>query len=93
MMWGYNNTNGGGMFGMGYAGMGLMMVLGIVLIGVIIWSVIRYTSAQTHAISPITTSGPAAIELLNQRYARGEIDAPTFTRMRQQLTASHPDAS
>jgi uncharacterized membrane protein len=29
---------------------------------------------------------PSALEMLQQRYARGEIDEPTFQRMREQLT-------
>jgi hypothetical protein len=32
--------------------------------------------------------GPAAIEILRQRYARGEIDAETFERMRARLEPS-----
>ena len=78
---------------MGYAGTGIMMVLGILLVGVIIWGVVQYTATQTQAINHSPAAGPAALELLRQRYARGEIDAPTFTRMRQQLTSSSPDAS
>jgi putative membrane protein len=81
------------MFGMGYAGTGIMMVLGLLLVVAIIWGVVHYTSAQMRATSPGTASGPTALELLRQRYARGEIDAPTFTRMRQQLTSSAPDVS
>jgi hypothetical protein len=32
--------------------------------------------------------GPSAIEILRQRYARGEIDTATFEQMRERLAAS-----
>ena len=35
--------------------------------------------------------GPSAIEILRQRYARGEIDADTYQQMLERLLASYPD--
>ena len=36
---------------------------------------------------------PSALEILNQRYARGEIDAATYEQMRERLQASSgPDS-
>jgi uncharacterized membrane protein len=32
--------------------------------------------------------GPSALEILRQRYARGEIDAVTFEQMRERLASS-----
>jgi putative membrane protein len=32
--------------------------------------------------------GPSALEILRQRYARGEIDAVTFEQMRERLESS-----
>jgi putative membrane protein len=33
-------------------------------------------------------SGPSAMEILRQRFARGEIDTATFEQMRERLEAS-----
>jgi hypothetical protein len=43
-------------------------------------SVPPHTSTQTR--------GPPALEILNQRYARGEIDTATYEQMRERLAAS-----
>jgi len=37
--------------------------------------------------------GPSALEILRQRYARGEIDAATFEQMRERLESSHAPRS
>ncbi len=78
MMWGY---------GWSWPGM-LMMTLSsllwIALIAVLIWAVVRWLNKQNvHA----TTPTPSAMEILRQRYARGEIDTATFEQMRERLGA------
>jgi uncharacterized membrane protein len=42
-------------------------------------------AASSHTSSPVVTS---ALGILQERYARGEIDAPTFAEMRERLRAS-----
>ena len=83
MMWGY---------GFSWGGMFLMMVgttLWIALIVVLIWALIRWLNRKTTpSVLPYTStppSGPSALEILNQRYARGEIDTATFEQMRERL--------
>ena len=44
----------------------------------------QFNSADT----TLPGSDPTAREILNQRYARGEIDAATFEQMRERLEAS-----
>ena len=71
----------------------------LVLVGLLIWGLIRMFSARGrhyhmppryNPVSPTFTPGtppsqPSAMEILRQRYARGEIDAATFENMREQL--------
>ncbi len=83
MMWGY---------GFGWGGM-LLMLLGtalfIALLVVLIWAVIRFVNGRTTPLVPPSAgappTGPSALEILNQRYARGEIDAMTYEQMRARL--------
>lgn len=82
MMWGY-----GAMYSWG--GM-LLMILSLlfwfVVLGALIWGLVHWLSRNS---PPAGTPGsPSALEILQQRYARGEIDDDTFARMRQQLLGS-----
>jgi putative membrane protein len=62
----------------------------LVLLGLLIWGVVRRFSARrTPFYHPgVPPVQPSAMEILRQRYARGEIDAVTFDRMRERLEAS-----
>jgi putative membrane protein len=87
MMWGYGTTYTWG----GMLLMILSMLFWFALLGALIWALVHWL---TRSSAPTTTSGnPSALEILQQRYARGEIDDATFARMRQQLmgTASPPE--
>ena len=86
MMWGYD-------FGWGWLMMTFGMVLWIALLVVLVWAVIRWLERRTTAptIPPSTgtpLAGPSALEILQQRYARGEIDTATYEQMREHLAAS-----
>jgi putative membrane protein len=88
MMWGYN---------FGWGGM-LMMSLGtilwIALMVVLVWALVRWINGRTTTTLPPYTSAPppspSALEILRQRYARGEIDTATYEQMQEQLEASAP---
>jgi putative membrane protein len=90
MMWGYD-------FGWGWLMMSFGMVLGIALLVVLVWAVIRWVNNRTSTPIPPplrgTQSGPTALEILQQRYARGEIDTATYEQMRERLQASDPRRS
>jgi len=81
MMWGY---------GFGWGGMLLMLLstlLWVAVVGLLVWALIRWLGPRmpgggTPWAGP---TGPSAIEILRQRYARGEIDAATFEQMRERL--------
>ncbi len=78
MMWGY---------GFNWVGMFLMMlvvVILIVLLVVLVWMSIRRSRKRTS----FPASGPTALEILRQRYARGDIDTTTFEQMHERLEVS-----
>ncbi len=83
MMWGY---------GFSWGGMLLNSVIWIALLAVVAWAIIRWVNGKVTNATPFTTStpsGPSALEIVRQRYARGEIDAATFEQMRERLESSH----
>ncbi len=82
MMWGYYGTwNWGGM---------LLMMLStlfwVALVSVVIVLVVRGLGSRSSSFTGSSRT-PSAMEVLKQRYARGEIDDATFQRMRDQLQA------
>lgn len=82
-MWGY---------GFDWEGM-LLMLLGplllLALLAVIIWAMVCLTSGKTMMPVPLyrrsPPTGPSAVEILHQRYVRGEIDTTTYEQMRMCL--------
>jgi len=82
MMWGYG-------FGWGWLMMTFGTVFWIALLVVLVWAVIRLLSSRASGPAPQGTTmppgGPSAMEILRQRYARGEIDEVTFEHMRERL--------
>ena len=84
---------------------GLFPLLGtllwIALIGLLVWALIRWLSMRNAPFigyqpmppryqSMPPTYQPSALEILQQRYARGEIDDATYQQMRERLEASIP---
>lgn len=72
--------------------MGLGSLFWFLVLGLAIWLLIRWLSGRTtfgvsHAPSPPPSPLPA-LEILRQRYARGEIDTATFENMPERLEAS-----
>ena len=65
------------------------MVLWIALLVVLVWAVIRWldrkTTTPSSSVNSSPSSGSTALEILQQRYARGEIDTATYEQMRAQL--------
>ena len=86
MMSGYSVSGGGMVL------MLLGMALSIALLVVLGWALFNWLARKSSATAqPFPTSTPSsqsALEILQQRYARGEIDAATYERMREQLGAS-----
>ena len=76
--------------GMGFAGWFFMGLFWLVLLGVIIWAVVRLlpTRHQGHG-GPSATETPE--EILDRRFARGEIDLETYQAQRTALVQSRGD--
>jgi putative membrane protein len=65
--------------------MGLWMIVGglfwLAALGLLIWALVRWLGSRSQTPPP----GPSALEILRQRYARGEIDTATFEQLRERL--------
>jgi uncharacterized membrane protein len=70
----------------------LLMLLNMVfwagILGLLVWALVRWLTMRAPNVG---APGPSALEILRQSYARGEIDAATFERMRAQLETSTPN--
>lgn len=72
---------------MGGFGMGLGWILGILLIGVIIWAVMK---ASGNGLFQSNRSGGSsapenALDILKKRYAKGEISREQFNEMKNNI--------
>ncbi len=63
---------------------GLGTLFWLALIGLAIWAIVRWTRRRPTQGTPTLS----ATEVLRQRFARGEIDATTFSQMMERLSAS-----
>lgn len=79
MMWGY------GWEWPGMLWMGLGSILWIVALGLLVWALVHWLSSRAQASTLPPAQGPSAMEILRQRFARGEIDATTYEQMRERL--------
>lgn len=96
MMNGYPMMGGSGGMTWLFVSSLIYSVIWLVLVGVAVWAFVRWVNTHTPASAgpgPSTPpAGPSAAEILRQRYARGEIDAATFTQMQANLEASGANA-
>jgi putative membrane protein len=70
-----------GFEGMGW-GMGIGWILGLIVLIAIVWLILRMGKSNSEASVP---KGKSALEILNDRYARGEIDKNEFEEKKQDL--------
>ena len=83
MLWGY----GYGWTGMLWMGLGTLFWITVLVLA--IWFLARLFMGRAVPLpSGRPPMPPSAMEILRQRYARGEIDTETFVTMRNQLEAS-----
>ena len=64
------------------------MLLWLALLGLIVWAAVRYFQRAQAAPTTLPSPAPSALELLRQRYVRGEIDLETFETMSRHVIAS-----
>ncbi|MCH7229430.1 hypothetical protein L0U85_00925 [Glycomyces sp. L485] len=69
--------------GWGWGWMMLMPLLWILLIGAIVWAVVRLAHPGGHRDA--SARAESAKEVLDRRYASGEIDEETYQRMSERL--------
>lgn len=70
--------------GMGFGGWLFMGLFWLVLLGVIIWAVVRLLPARHDGRSRATTT-ESPEEILDRRFARGEIDVEAYRMQREAL--------
>lgn len=81
--WGTGMAPGWGM-GMGGGFMWLMPFFWLVLLGILIWFVVSLVRGDVHA-SGNKSRNKSPLEILNERYAKGEIDTEEFVERRGKL--------
>jgi putative membrane protein len=81
------------MYGYGAGGwwMMLMPLLWIALIAVIVWAIVRLIHPGNGGRAVERRETP--LEILDRRYAQGEIDDATYTTARARLTGREPSTS
>jgi putative membrane protein len=83
MMWGYDGFG----FGGGAMGIGMLLFWGVIIAGVVL--VIRaLTRSGGSGGSDLRERDKTPLEILRERYARGEIDKAEFEQKRDDLGAS-----
>lgn len=81
--------DGGG----GWVWMAFMPLLWIVLIGFAVWAVVRLTHHPTDRTGGHDANEPpreTPEEILDRRFASGEIDADAYTQARERLAVHRP---
>jgi putative membrane protein len=68
----------------------LMPLLWIVLVGLIVWATVRLTQRPSNQTSAPRQETPQ--EILDRRFASGEIDAETYSRARDTLAGKRSEA-
>lgn len=79
--------NDGSNWGSGHwAMMAMMLLFAVLAVGTVVWVVRQTVRPQPHLPAPPTSDDRAA-RILDERFARGEIDEDEYTRRRKVLAA------
>lgn len=83
---GWSMMGGPGMMGGGFGSMFLMPVVGIVVLGLIVWALVAGIRGAGWYSGPTPAGQPdTALEVLKKRYARGEINKQEFEDKKKDL--------
>lgn len=77
-------------YGTGWWWMALMPVLWLALIAVIVWAIVRLTQRPGREHSTTHVESPE--EILDRRFARGEIDEDGYVSARDRLAGHRSEA-
>ena len=73
----------------------LWMAIWLGLLSLVIWAIMRAISRRRWSTLRhewhVQPTEPGALEILNRRYALGELDAATYEAMRERIQASATD--
>ena len=70
----------------GWGWMLLMPLFWAVLIGVVVWAIVRLTQLDRSSGTAARKPAESAREVLDRRFASGDIDGETYDRMRGKLS-------
>ena len=76
--------DGYGWSGMGFGFFGMLLFWVVLIAGVV--ALLRWTAGAAQGARPATGSEKSALDILSERYARGEIDRAEFTEKRADLS-------
>jgi len=71
--------------GMGFGGIGMLLFWGLVIAGVVVLA--RWLATGWSSGDGVPARGKAALDVLGERYARGEIGKEEFEQKRRDLGA------
>ncbi|OGE82940.1 MAG: electron transporter RnfE [Candidatus Doudnabacteria bacterium RIFCSPHIGHO2_01_FULL_49_9] len=74
--------NYGNMFGWGFGGGIMMFVFWTVVILIIVWAIKEFRGSNSEK----STRSNSALDILKERYAKGEIDKKEFEEKKKDLT-------
>ncbi len=84
-MLGYN-MHGYGMHGIGWGlGMGFGWLFGLIVLILVIWAVTRGINAGSHHSHSTPVEKKSALDILKERYARGEINKEEFQEKKHDI--------
>jgi putative membrane protein len=89
-MWGYGPGSGYGMmggygYGMGPIGMIIWVVILIAIVVAVVWLVRSMTGAGSHSASLSPPRRSAGLDVLEERYAKGEINRDEYLEKKRDI--------